>query len=260
MQSPTSTSTLTPTPSTWMIGTLSFSILEILSSISLSAPLSRKAFNWDSVFEDVLAKLGLTGSVSHLAPSLHPARFMLLPQHNESSALIFPSGLITVRSRKSNEAIAVTATKYASEIASRVSESSAIQGVGAPSIDHVVLLLHHLPQLQTALDNDILFFEKAAIRLRAGKDSHVEYEPEIICAFLIRTRNQGVIAFLPDARVCAIGRSRAEALHAIDVACLKLLNYAPVAAASASVSASIASSGAMIISKKGESAEETSVN
>jgi hypothetical protein len=104
---------ITPTPSTWMIGTLSFSILEILSSISLSAPLSRKAFNWDSVFEDVLSKLGLTGRVSHLAPSLHPARFMLLPQHNESSALIFPSGLITVRSRKSNEAIAVTATKYA---------------------------------------------------------------------------------------------------------------------------------------------------
>ena len=39
--------------------------------------------------------------MSHLAPSLHPARFMLLPQHNESSALIFPSGLITVRSRRS---------------------------------------------------------------------------------------------------------------------------------------------------------------
>jgi hypothetical protein len=200
--------------------------------VTLSTPLSRKTFLWDSAFEDVLVKLGLTGKVSHLAPSIHPARYMLLP-HNGSSAMLFPSGLITVRSRRSGEAAAILAAKRAVEVASRVSESSAQQGGGTPHIDQMIILLHHLPELRDALDNDLLYFERAAKRLLAGKDAHIEYEPEIVNAFLIRTRNQSVVIFLPDSRVCVIARTRAEALSAIDNACLKLLECSPISAAAA---------------------------
>jgi len=219
-------------PFEWTLGGLKFSVLETLSSVTLSTPLSRKTFLWDSAFEDVLVKLGLTGKVSHLAPSIHPARYMLLP-HNGSSAMLFPSGLITVRSRRSGEAAAILAAKRAVEVASRVSESSAQQGGGTPHIDQMIILLHHLPELRDALDNDLLYFERAALRLRAGKDAHIEYEPEIVNAFLIRTRNQSVVIFLPDSRVCVIARTRAEALSAIDNACLKLLECSPISAAAA---------------------------
>jgi len=219
-------------PFEWTLGGLKFSVLETLSSVTLSTPLSRKTFLWDSAFEDVLVKLGLTGKVSHLAPSIHPARYMLLP-HNGSSAMLFPSGLITVRSRRSGEAAAILAAKRAVEVASRVSESSAQQGGGMPHIDQMIILLHHLPELRDALDNDLLYFERAALRLRAGKDAHIEYEPEIVNAFLIRTRNQSVVIFLPDSRVCVIARTRAEALSAIDNACLKLLECSPISAAAA---------------------------
>ena len=226
-------------PFEWTLGGLKFSVLETLSSVTLSTPLSRKTFLWDSAFEDVLVKLGLTGKVSHLAPSIHPARYMLLP-HNGSSAMLFPSGLITVRSRRSGEAAAILAAKRAVEVASRVSESSAQQGGGTPHIDQMIILLHHLPELRDALDNDLLYFERAALRLRAGKDAHIEYEPEIVNAFLIRTRNQSVVIFLPDSRVCVIARTRAEALSAIDNACLKLLECSPISAATSAAAATVA--------------------
>jgi hypothetical protein len=227
----------------WTLGGLKFSVLETLSSVSLSTPLSRKVFSWDSAFEDVLFKLGLHGRVSHLAPSIHPARYMLLPQ-NGSSAMIFPSGLITVRSRRTGEAAALLAAKRAVEVASRVSESSAQQGGGPPHIDHMIILLHHLPELRDALDNDLLFFERAAVRLRAGKDTHVEYEPEIVNAFLIRTRNHCVVVFLPDARICVIAKTRAEGLSAVDYACAKLLDCAPVASSTAGAISSAAAAAA----------------
>jgi TATA-box binding protein (TBP) (component of TFIID and TFIIIB) len=164
----------------------SFSVVSVLASTRLSAPVPAKTLRERGLrFDETLARehrVGIPGrpnvSLTHYGPS-HPARVLALGKRR--CAFVYPTGLVVVQGRRCGEACARQGVRAACEVVQRV--VGAVLTHPEPAVDSlVVVAAAALPAVPRALDADLLWFERTA----ALHPDVVLYEPELLHALVVR--------------------------------------------------------------------------